>query len=72
VITDLAVMGFHVQSKRMQVESLHPGVTLARVQDQTGFELLQAEGVVETPPPTSRELRILREEVDPYRYVLGR
>ena len=36
VITDLAVMGFHEATKRMQVESLHPGVSLAQVQDNTG------------------------------------
>jgi glutaconate CoA-transferase subunit B len=63
---------FHAQSKRMQVENLHQGVTLAQVQDQTGFELLHNEVIVETPPPTTQELRILREEVDPFRYVLGR
>jgi glutaconate CoA-transferase subunit B len=72
VITDLAVMGFHEQTKRMQLESLHPGVTLGQVQGQTGFELLQAADVVETIPPTEQELRILRKEVDPYRYVIGR
>jgi glutaconate CoA-transferase subunit B len=72
VITDLAVMGFHPQSKRMQVESLHPGVPLAQVQDNTGFELPAAPTLGETAPPTEHELRILREEVDPYRYVIGR
>jgi glutaconate CoA-transferase subunit B len=65
-------MGFHEQTKRMQLESLHPGVTLGQVQGQTGFELLQAADVVETIPPTEQELRILRKEVDPYRYVIGR
>jgi len=27
---------------------------------------------VETEPPAEEEIRILREEVDPYRYVIGR
>jgi glutaconate CoA-transferase, subunit B len=72
VITDLAVMGFHEQCKRMQVESLHPGVTFDQVQGNTGFELLRAEVVRETAPPTEEELRILRQEVDPHRYVIGR
>src|ERR687888_378840 len=31
VITDLAVMGYHAQTKRMEVHSLHPGVTLDQV-----------------------------------------
>src|SRR5437667_3134422 len=39
VITDLAVLGYHEKSKRMQVLSLHPGVTLEQVRAATGFEL---------------------------------
>lgn len=72
VITDLAVMGFHDRTRRMQVESLHPGVTLQRVRENTGFDLSAAQSVVETAPPTDEELRILRAEVDPFRYVLGK
>jgi len=72
VITDLAVMGFDEGSKRMQVESLHPGVTLDQVQENTGFPLLEAAVIRQTEPPRQEELRILREEVDPYRYVIGR
>ena len=72
VITDLAVLGYHPQSCRMQVLSLHPGVTLQRVRENTGFELLVADNLTETTEPTEQELRILREEVDPLRYVIGR
>ncbi len=72
VITDLAVLGFHESSKRMQVESLHPGVSLAQVQEQTGFELLLASRMDETFPPRACELQIRREEVDPCGYILGR
>jgi len=72
VITDLAVLGFEEASKRMQVENLHPGVSLADVQGQTGFELLRAARIDETFPPSAAELRILREEVDPRGYILGR
>src|SRR5881227_1061885 len=39
VITDLAVLGYHEQTKRMQVLSLHPGVELEQVRAATGFEL---------------------------------
>ena len=72
VITDLAVLGFNEQTKRMQIESLHPEVSFTQVQEQTSFELLKAVKVVETAPPSSEELQILREEVDPYRYIIGR
>jgi glutaconate CoA-transferase subunit B len=72
VITDLAVLGYHDQTRRMQVRSLHPGVTREQVQAATGFELGFCEPMQVTEPPSAEELRILREEVDPHRYLLGR
>jgi glutaconate CoA-transferase subunit B len=72
VITDLAVLGFHAQTKRMEVLSLHPGVRVEQVQEATGFELSLRAPLGLTEPPTDEELRILREEVDPHRYVIGR
>jgi glutaconate CoA-transferase subunit B len=72
VITDLAVMGYHEQTKRMQVLSLHPGVRLEDVRQKTGFAIDAVEPLAATLPPTEEELRILREEVDPHRYIIGR
>ena len=72
VITTMAVIGFHPESKRMQVESLHPGVTRADVQANTGFKLLFAEPLPTTPEPTDAELRLLREEVDPQGLLIGK
>jgi glutaconate CoA-transferase, subunit B len=72
VITDLAILGYHEQTKRMEVRSLHPGVSLEQVQAATGFALGVREPLGTTPPPTDLELHILRDEVDPFRYVIGR
>jgi glutaconate CoA-transferase, subunit B len=72
VITDLAVLDYHAQMRRMQVLSLHPGVTLDQVRSNTGFELGVSADLSATAPPTEDELRILRDEVDPLRYVIGR
>jgi glutaconate CoA-transferase subunit B len=72
VITDLAVMGYEEQTKRMQVLSLHPGITLDQVRAATGFALGVREPLAVTLTPDDAELRILREEVDPHRYLLGR
>lgn len=72
VITDLAVMGYGDESRRMEVRSLHPGVTADQVRAATGFRLEFAGKVGTTEPPTAGELRILCEEVDPHRYILGR
>jgi glutaconate CoA-transferase subunit B len=72
VITDLAIMGYADDSRRMEVRSLHPGVTAEQARAATGFRLEFAETVATTEPPTATELCILREEVDPHRYILGR
>jgi glutaconate CoA-transferase subunit B len=72
VITNLAILGYADATRRMEVLSLHPGVTLEQVRAATGFELGVRGPLAVTEPPTAHELKILREEVDPYRYVLGR
>ena len=72
VISTLALMGFDPVTKRMQVESLHPGVTMEEVQKNTGFEMLFMDALSETPPPTELELKILREEVDPTGSIIGK
>jgi glutaconate CoA-transferase subunit B len=72
IITNMAVMDFEEESKRMRIISINPGYTVKDVQDNCGFELLLAKKIADTKPPTEEELRILREEVDPYRYVIGR
>jgi glutaconate CoA-transferase subunit B len=72
VITNMAVMGYDEETKRMCVESIHAGFTFEQVQENCGFPLLKAEEIVKTPPPTVEELEILRSEVDPLRYIIGR
>jgi len=64
VVTPLAVMDFEPETKLMRLRSLHPGVSLQEVMDNTGFELIIPEEVPTTPPPTEEELRCLRTQVD--------
>src|SRR5262245_475740 len=56
VITDLAVLGYHPDTKRMQILSLHPGITLEQVQANTGFGLGIRAPLQTTTPPTDHEL----------------
>jgi glutaconate CoA-transferase subunit B len=72
VITDLGVYGYHPESKEMMMLSIHPGVTEADIQAKTGFDILIPETHGVTREPTAEDLRILREEVDPHGYVVGR
>jgi len=65
VVTGLGVYGFDRASGEMTLESLHPGVTLEQVRENTGWQMKVAGDVRETDPPTGEELRIIREELDP-------
>ena len=64
VVTNLAIMGYHPESKRMMLIATQPGVTKKQVLENTGFDLLLANEITENPPPTEEELHILRKEVD--------
>jgi glutaconate CoA-transferase subunit B len=72
IVTDLGVMGFEEKTKAMMIDSLHPGVDVDMVLSETGFELIVPSQIGSTEPPTETELRILRDEVDPLRLVIGR
>ena len=66
VVSNLAVMDFHPLSKKMRLNSVHPGITVKDVQDATGFELQLPEGsVADTRLPTREQVRLIREVIDP-------
>lgn len=71
VITDLCKIGYGTAG-RMEVLSLHPGVSAEDVQAATGFDLVIPDNVMVTDPPTEEELCILRTDVDPTGVVIGR
>ena len=65
VITQLAVYGFDEDSKKIMLISLHPGVTVDDVQNNSSFEILVPEGVIPvTRTPAAEELDLLRS-LDP-------
>jgi len=72
VITNMAVMDFEPESKWMRVISINPGYTFDDIQSNCEFELLKAPRIFTTKPPTAMELRILRDEIDPNRQIIGR
>lgn len=72
IITNMAVMDFEPESKRMRVISLNPGYTFEDVQENCGFELLRIHRLETTLKPLPRELEILRNQVDPNRLIIGR
>lgn len=72
IITNMAVMDFEPVSKRMRVIAVHPGYTFEEVQNNCGFELLKSDEIMTSLEPTKPELYLLREQVDPERYLIGR
>jgi glutaconate CoA-transferase subunit B len=71
VITQLGVYGFDDITKRIKLVSLHPGVTIEAVLDNSEFEILIPENVTQTQPPSLDELGVLRE-IDPEGIVLAK
>lgn len=66
------MIGFDDETKRMKLISIHPGVTVEDVVENTGFELIIPDEVYETKPPTEVDLRLLREEIDSAGIVIGK
>jgi glutaconate CoA-transferase subunit B len=70
VVTNLGVMKFDDVTREMYVASYYPGVSLQQIVENTGFSI-DVSRAVEAEPPSAENLRILREEVDPQRLMLG-
>lgn len=70
VVTNLAILGFHPDNKKMMLLATQPGISIEQVVENTGFELLFDENITENEPPTLEEIRILREEVDKDRFYI--
>ena len=66
LISDLGIFELDLDERIFRLVSIHPGVTLEAVRSQTGGEFLVAEPLPMTQPPSSEELRIIREEIDPF------
>jgi len=66
VVTNLAVLDFGGPDHAMRLVSVHPGVSVEQVREQTGFPLVVPGDVGETPAPTAEQLRLIREVLDPH------
>ena len=72
VITQLGMYCFDEQTKRLKLLSLHPGVTIANVKENSSFEIIIPDKADISPEPTEEHLRVLREDIDPAGIVLGK
>jgi glutaconate CoA-transferase subunit B len=60
VITTLGLFRFDPVTREMVLASVHPQATVDEIRTQTGWSLRLAARLNETPPPTSRELAMIR------------
>ena len=71
MVTNLCLFSFDRARARFRLESLHPGVTLEEVKDNTGFDFDHDDAPRVTPAPEPDRLALLRgrvaaEVADPY------
>lgn len=71
VITDKAIFGFHPETKKMMLASIHPGNTVDDVVNTMGFVPLIPEKVPYTEEPSAEQLRLIREQIDPQKMYMG-
>ena len=64
VVTNLAVLDFLTPDHAMRLRSVHPGVELADVLNETGFELVVPDDVAVSRAPSAAELDLIRR-LDP-------
>jgi glutaconate CoA-transferase, subunit B len=69
VVTNLGIMKFDATTREMYVAEFYPGISPEEIAENTGFAI-DLSRAVEARAPSSEELRILREEVDPQKLIL--
>lgn len=65
VITDLCVMDFGGPDHQIRLLSLHPGITVEQVQENTGYPVFIPDEVPTTAAPTEEQLAIIAA-MDPH------
>lgn len=65
VVTNLGVFDFEGPGQTMRAVSLHPGVTVEQVRENTTFEIAGLDEAGVTREPTAEELRLIRDVIDP-------
>jgi glutaconate CoA-transferase subunit B len=70
IVTDLAVLEITAETRRMLIVKLMPGVRLNEVLDALQFAPVVPPQIAEVERPSTEQIRILRDEVDPMRVYL--
>ncbi len=65
IITDFGVYTFSAGTHEMVLAEIHPGVELADLKANIGWDVKVGRRLKTTGPPTEEELRIIRQVLDP-------
>jgi len=72
VVTSRALFGFSQETRRLKLLAVLRGFSRDQILAEMGFAPEVGEAVEDLAPPTVEELRLLREEIDPSRAIIGR
>ena len=65
VVTDRALFDFDAETKEMVLVEIAPGETAETIRAEIGWELKVSSNLKEIEPPTTAELDVIRQELDP-------
>jgi acyl CoA:acetate/3-ketoacid CoA transferase beta subunit len=65
IVSNLGVFDHQTPDNRMRLVSVHPGVTVEQVVENTTFELVIEGDIPTTRLPTAAELDMIRNVIDP-------
>jgi glutaconate CoA-transferase subunit B len=71
VITQLGVYDFDEETKRLRLLSIHPGVSIEDIKNNSSMEIIIPSKVEISKEPDEKSLNVLRE-IDPNGFVLGK
>jgi glutaconate CoA-transferase subunit B len=63
LITPFGVFRFTAKEKEVYLSTYHPGVSIDKIMENTGWNLKVSNSVAETEPPTKEEIKILRKMI---------
>ena len=72
VITNQAVFGFDEKTRKMMLLEVAPGLKPDDIQDKVEFELIMPNQIRTMAEPKDKDLKLLREVIDPEGYFLKR
>lgn len=71
LITTLGLMKPDPVTKELELISVHPGITVADVKENTGWDIKISANLIETVPPSAEELLVIRK-IDPEGFWTGK